>query len=78
MEKFKTVAKLTQRIYGRSNNAASLETRKKLNIVRSIAVHKGMMTINPLKGDLRPKNANDQRAFNTSWIRKTNRLSRTW
>jgi hypothetical protein len=68
--KFRTVAKLTQRIYGIRSTAAGFEIRRKLRKVRIIDVNKRRMSIKAISGKCNPKKIIDQRKLNINCTEK--------
>ena len=60
------MAKLTHKIYGISSHPAKFDNLKNFIIVSNIKTHKIKITINPSKGDFKPKKATDQNEFKTS------------
>jgi hypothetical protein len=50
-----------------SKSPAALDNFMKFRIVNNINIHRIEISINPVRGDLSPKNAADQRTFRINW-----------
>lgn len=71
MAKFKTVANETQARYGYKRKLAVLLILDNVLIVRTIAIHKAMISTKANVGFLSPKKIIDQIKFRESWTQKT-------
>lgn len=65
-ETLRIAAKLTHRIYGKSNIAAGFEIAKNLLMLQNMAAHRKIMTAKPPAIDRPPKNTIDQRALSAN------------
>ena len=61
------MAKLTQRMYGKSNQAAGRDIFAKVMIVARMASQRNIISTNAPHGECRPKKIIDQSVFKMSW-----------